>query len=195
MTLTELIENKNKYQKLEKKSKKLSEKNDNKVTKIIFIHTVISSLFLLFSFSPETISQYLMTYVSSLGLSLLTIMVHAKIIKNKYNKSKKYIKLFKHCNKKTEKIIRKNSKFFKQLKITNKNKKFTLNNLYYSVFVKLLEKSSQKEIEANYDEISEYLKEVKKENKREINTILSKKLKVNARKVRNDNLDRLIKVY
>lgn len=197
MTLTELLDDQKKYNKLAKKTKKLVKRNESKLNNVIMTHSSINCLTVFLLLEPSTLLQLIFCLFISFILLSSTIVFHAKILKEKYPKSDKNKKLFKYSSKESESLLKKNKEFFKNIEPTKENGDVLLNDSFYFVFIKMLEKSSKEEIEINKEKIENYIEKINKKEKKEVMPILSKKLitrKNNTHKTNIEYLDKLIKV-
>lgn len=178
MTLTELLENKNKLRKIEKKVNKIKIENEKTIDKLNFLYSFISTTVVLFIFGVPSLLMLIPLFLLNIVLFFSVILCHKKMRSVKYPKSYKYRKLFKFYNNKTEKLVKKNKCFMKNIDI-EKNK-----NYYFDNIIKVLKNTSLEEIEFNEIKLNKYLEECNKKEKEQIKNVI----RLKERKSNNNNI-------
>ena len=143
MTLTELLKDKNKLQKIEKKTKKIIKENEKITDRLTFLYSFISALTVLIIFGIPSLLTLIPLFFLNYIFFFSIILCHKKIRSTKYPKSYKYRRLFKFFNAKTEKLVKKNKHFIKNVDIEKNN------NYYFDNIIKSIKNSSLEEIEFN----------------------------------------------
>lgn len=188
MTLTELLKDKNKLQKIEKKTKKIIKENEKTTEKLVVLYSLISTLIILVIFGIPSLLALIPLCLLNIAFFFSIILCHKKIRSTKYPKSYKYRRLFKFFNAKTEKLVKKNKHFIKNVDIEKNN------NYYFDNIVQSIKKTSLEEIEFNEIKLNEYIEECNKEEQEKIKNIIRLKEIKTKNKIENINkLDNLIK--
>ena len=194
MTLTELLKDKNKLQKIEKKSKKIIKENEKTIEKLTVLYSFISALIILIIFGIPSLLALIPLCFLNFVFFFSIILCHKKIRSTKYPKSYKYRRLFKFFNAKTEKLVKKNKHFIKNVDIEKNN------NYYFDNIVQSIKKSSLEEVEFNEIKLKEYIEECNKKEQEEIKNIIRLKERKLNNKIEDlselkklNKLDNLIK--
>lgn len=176
MKLNTLFEEQKRYEKLNKKIKKLkkyTEKKSNTIIKNIIFTNII--IFFIIGIISQNIMALIISPIfgSLLGTIISVGMVNIHQYAN-YKKTKK-LKLFNYATSKTEKLVKRNKK---ELKIYKEEK---YKDLFLQTFIKKLKTKNKEEIIENGELIKNYLmsldKKYKKE-KREIENLINKKINI-----------------
>lgn len=194
MTLTELLKDKNKLQKIEKKTKKIIKENEKTTERLTVLYSFISTLIILTIFGIPSLLALIPLCFLNIAFLFSIILCHKKIRSTKYPKSYKYIRLFKFFNAKTEKLVKKNKHFIKNVDIKKNN------NYYFDNIVKSIKEASLEEIEFNEIKLKEYIEECNKKEQEEIKNIIRLKERKLNNKIEDlselkklNKLDNLIK--
>ena len=175
MTLTELLKDKNKLQKIEKKTKKIIKENEKITDRLTFLYSFISALTVLIIFGIPSLLTLIPLFFLNYIFFFSIILCHKKIRSTKYPKSYKYRRLFKFFNAKTEKLVKKNKHFIKNVDIEKNN------NYYFDNIIKSIKNSSLEEVQFNEIKLKEYIEECNKKEQEEIKNII----KLKERKLNN----------
>ncbi len=174
MTLTELLKDKNKLQKIEKKTKKIIKENEKISDRLTFLYSFISALTVLIIFGIPSLLTLIPLFFLNYIFFFSIILCHKKIRSTKYPKSYKYRRLFKFFNAKTEKLVKKNKHFIKNVDIEKNN------NYYFDNIIKSIKNSSLEEVQFNEIKLKEYIEECNKKEQEEIKNIIKlKEIKLN----------------
>ncbi len=174
MTLTELLKDKNKLQKIEKKTKKIIKENEKITDRLTFLYSFISALTVLIIFGIPSLLTLIPLFFLNYIFFFSIILCHKKIRSTKYPKSYKYRRLFKFFNAKTEKLVKKNKHFIKNVDIEKNN------NYYFDNIIKSIKNSSLEEVQFNEIKLKEYIEECNKKEQEEIKNIIKlKEIKLN----------------
>ena len=174
MTLTELLKDKNKLQKIEKKTKKIIKENEKITDRLTFLYSFISALTVLIIFGIPSLLTLIPLFFLNYIFFFSIILCHKKVRSTKYPKSYKYRRLFKFFNAKTEKLVKKNKHFIKNVDIEKNN------NYYFDNIIKSIKNSSLEEVQFNEIKLKEYIEECNKKEQEEIKNIIKlKEIKLN----------------
>tara|TARA_B100000073_G_scaffold338661_1_gene336060 strand:+ start:1996 stop:2577 length:582 start_codon:yes stop_codon:yes gene_type:complete len=174
MTLTELLKDKNKLQKIEKKTKKIIKENEKITERLTVLYSFISTLTVLIIFGIPSLLALIPLCLLNMAFFFSIILCHKKIRSTKYPKSYKYRRLFKFFNAKTEKLVKKNKHFIKNVDIEKNN------NYYFDNIIKSIKNSSLEEVQFNEIKLKEYIEECNKKEQEEIKNIIKlKEIKLN----------------
>ena len=175
MTLTELLKDKNKLKKIEKKTKKIIKENEKITERLTVLYSFISTLTVLIIFGIPSLLALIPLCLLNMAFFFSIILCHKKIRSTKYPKSYKYRRLFKFFNAKTEKLVKKNKHFIKNVDIEKNN------NYYFDNIIQSIKNSSLEEVQFNEIKLKEYIEECNKKEQEEIKNII----KLKERKLNN----------
>tara|TARA_Y100001956_G_C4042361_1_gene151188 strand:+ start:130 stop:705 length:576 start_codon:yes stop_codon:yes gene_type:complete len=163
MKLKKVLSNKNKFNKIEKKFKKLNKKLEIKFY-IFIASNLIGSLALLFAtgFSNNT----MLTFISGTFLGVFFVFINAFILNFLYKKSSK-LNIFDFYNSESEKF---SNKYYEYLKLSKKE------DIYYENLINSIKNSKVEEIVDCENEINSEIETLNEVKSKKVIKLVTEKL-------------------